>query len=242
MLYLKQPFKDAWKRELEAGDASEAYSQMEEAREDAWYAAAAQRAYASPAGTIYLRDHCPAAFVEQLRADAGLRAFAHTPQREHALLLALARSESGELTLAYTARGLIVGQITFAEAGEWWSEAGVCREVAIEVSASWRKRGVARHLIELVATREDLENWILLAQGFSWHWETEQLGLPVMRYRAMLARLAISYGFVEYLTSEPNISETPANILLGRLGSKVDQQALERFYTCLLRSETLPGL
>ncbi len=190
----------------------------------------ANRVYTTSAGPIYLRERCPATFVEQLRPDEGLHAFARTPEREHGLLLKIASSAKSELALAYTGTGAIVGQITLAEAESWWQEAGVCREVAIEISAGWRKLGVARSLIELVGAREDLEGWILLAMGFSWHWETEQLGLHNTRY------LLAPYGFVEYLTNEPNLRDDPANILLARIGKRVEQTALNQFYACLCQN------
>lgn len=212
------------------------------AQKNSELALAAELIYTTQAATIYLRDRCPVDFIEQLRPDEGLHAFARRPEREYELLLNIARSETGELALAYTAEGVIVGQITFADAGTWWRETGVSREVALEISSNWRKQGVARHLIELVMARADLENWILLAQGFSWHWETEQLGLTRIRYREMLARLVATYGFTEYLTTEPNIRDDPANILLARLGSRVEPTALQQFYNCLMRSDTLPGL
>ncbi|HEY3992505.1 MAG TPA: hypothetical protein VGM01_06440 [Ktedonobacteraceae bacterium] len=206
------------------------------------HANSACQAYTTTAGTIYLRDHCPPSFVEQLSADEGLHAFTRRSEREHELLLKIARSDTSKLALAHTDTGLIVGQITFADAGVWWQKAEVVREVALEVSANWRELGIARRLIELVMAREDLENWILLAMGLSWHWETEQLGLSRARYRELLARLVAPYNFVEYLTTEPNIRDDPSNILLARLGRHVAQTSLQQFYACLLNSETLPGM
>jgi len=202
----------------------------------------ADRVCATPAGTIYLRDRCPTAFVEQLSIDRGLHAFARRPEREYELLLNIARSDTGELALAYTDTGVIIGQITLADAGSWWSEVEATREAAIEVSADWRQLGIARHLIDLVMERKELEHWILLGMGFSWHWETVQLGLQHMQYRALLANLFASYGFTEYLTTEPNIRDDPANIFLARLGRRVKPSALQQFYTCLMRSDTLPGM
>jgi acetoin utilization protein AcuA len=206
------------------------------------FVCSADRAYPTPAGTIYLRDRCPASFIEQLSIDDGLHAFARRPEREYELLLQIARSDTGELALAYTGAGVIIGQLTLADAGAWWCGRETVREVALEVSADWRRLGVARRLIELVMTREELERWILLGMGFSWHWETEELGLQPGRYREMLARLAAPYGFTEYLTTEPNIRDNTANILLARLGNCVEQSALRQFYHCLMRSDTLPGM
>lgn len=204
--------------------------------------AGANCAYVTPAGKIYLRDRCSNSFLEQLKPDAGLHAFAHQPEREHELLLKIAGSEQGEVAVAYTSEGVIVGQITFTDAGAWWKDVGVCREVAIEVSENWRKRGVAHQLMKLLAGREDLEDRILLAMGFSWHWDTRQLGINIPRYREMLEQMVAPYGFTEYLTAEPNIRDHPFNILLARLGSRVEAHTLSQFYNCLLRTETLPGL
>jgi acetoin utilization protein AcuC len=67
------------------------------------------KSMATPAGPIFLQDHCPPALVESLRADSGLRAFARLPQREHALLLGLAQRSDSRLALAYTQSGVIVG-------------------------------------------------------------------------------------------------------------------------------------
>lgn len=200
------------------------------------------RSFLTPGGPVLLHDSCSFSFVQQLNVDGGLRAFARRPEREYALLLDLARRDDSSLTLAYTPEGIIVGQLTLAPADDWWQDAPNTYEIAFEVSSNWRKQGIARQLIELVRTKKYLEHAILLAMGFSWHWDTQGLGLPSHLYRAMLARLVEPYGFVEYQTSEPNICEDPANILLVRLGQDISQQTLSAFYTCLFRSDTLPGL
>src|SRR5690349_12546233 len=75
---------------------------------------------ATPAGPIYLQHHCPPSLVASLRADRGLRAFARLPEREHALLLGLARRSDSRLALAYTPAGEIVGQVTLAPVDAWW--------------------------------------------------------------------------------------------------------------------------
>ncbi|HVU66285.1 MAG TPA: hypothetical protein VHD63_04110, partial [Ktedonobacteraceae bacterium] len=196
--------------------------------------AAASCRYATPAGMIYLRYGCPRSFVARLSPDPGLRAFARRPEREHELLLKIAEHRQGELALAYTAEGIIVGQLTVVPPDAWWEQMEICREVAIEVSENWRQLGIAGRLIELAAAREELEDHILLGLGFSWHWDLERTGFNRIEYRAMLARLVAPYGFSEYLTTEPNIRDDPSNILLARLGIRVPQAEVNRFYTCLL--------
>ena len=146
------------------------------------------------------------------------------------------------LTLAYTPLGKIVGQVTVAPADAWWSGLEHVYETAIEVSSNWRRQGIAQRLLTFAAEQEELENMILLAMGLSWHWDTEGLGLNSLYYRELIARLFASQGFVEYLTSEPNIRMDPANILLVRLGSKIEEEQVDQFFQRLLQSETLPGL
>lgn len=197
---------------------------------------------ATPVGPIFLQHRCSPSLVESLSVDSGLRAFARLPEREHALLLGLARRPDSMITLAYTPAGEIVGQVTLAPADAWWGGLGNSYEIAVEVSSGWRKLSIARQLLALVFEQESLEHHIILGMGLSWHWDTEGLGISRFRYRELVAQLFAPYGFVEYLTSEANIRMDPANILLVRLGRDVDQETLNYFFHRLLQSDTLPGI
>src|SRR5579859_1230024 len=180
-------------------------------------------AITTAAGSIFLQDDCWPELVERLRADRGLRAFARRPEREYELLLGLARRSDCRLALAYTTGGTIVGQVTVAPADSWWGGTeGTC-EVAVEVSAGWRRLGIARQLLRLVAQRQDWEEMIVLGMGLCWHWDTEGLGINRFRYREVLKQLFAPYGFDEYMTAEENIQMDPANILFVRLGSRVEK-------------------
>ncbi|HJT59590.1 MAG TPA: GNAT family N-acetyltransferase [Ktedonobacteraceae bacterium] len=200
------------------------------------------RTIQTQAGILFLRNHCPACLVESLEIDDGMRAFARRPEREHQLLVGIAKREDSTLTLAYTPSGKIVGQVTIAPADAWWSGLEHVYEMAIEVTASWRQQGIARQLLAFAAEQEELENRILLAMGLSWHWDTEGLGLSSIHYRELIARLFASLGFVEYLTSEPNIRMDPANVFLARMGRNVDLQTINAFFNRLLASPTFPGM
>jgi hypothetical protein len=70
------------------------------------------KTYKTAAGPVFLRSCCSPSFVESLKADEGLRAFARLPEREHQLLLSIAQEPENRLTLAYTASGTIVGQVS----------------------------------------------------------------------------------------------------------------------------------
>jgi len=193
-------------------------------------------------GLVLLRDFCPPSLVERLVADSGLRAFARLPEREHQLLLGIAKRPDCALALAHTPTGEIVGEVTLAPGDEWWQGLENVYEVAIEVSSQWRGLGIARHLLAFALELDALEDMILFAVGLSWHWDTEGLGLTLYHYREMISRLFTSQGFTEYPTTEPNVRMEPANIFLARIGSRVDARVVSQFFDHLLSSPNLSGL
>lgn len=188
------------------------------------------------AGTVLLRDCCPPSLIERLRADSGLCAFARLPEREHQLLLDIAKSPDCALAIAHTPAGDIVGQVTLAPLDAWWDGVENTYEVAIEVSSRWRGLDIARTLLAFALEFDMLEDVILVAVGLSWHWDVEGLGISPFHYRQVIAQLFASQAFVEYDTTEPNISMEPANILLARIGNHVDEQQVTQFRTRILRS------
>ena len=200
------------------------------------------KTYKTAAGPLFLQPCCPPALVERLQVDEGLRAFARVPEREHQLLLSLARQPETRLALAYTPTGKIAGQATLAPLDGWWQSIENAREVAVEVSPAFRKQGVAHQLLSLALEFESVEEYLIVGLGFSWHWDYAGLGMSRFQYREMLARLFAAHSFTEYLTSEPNIRMDPANILVARLGRCLGKESMNRFFEWLLQSETLPGL
>jgi GNAT superfamily N-acetyltransferase len=206
------------------------------------YAVPHQSIVESPAATLFLRDFCTAPFVESLKPDVGLRAFARLPEREHQLLRTIAERPDSILTLAYTQEGVIVGQVTLVPADHSWQGLTNTYEIAFEVSAGWRSSGIARQLLKQVFELDCLEDLIIIGMGLSWHWDTNGLGLTRFAYRAMLERLCAHYGFAEYLTSEQNIRMDPANIFLVRIGRRVAAATLSQFFDRLLQADTLPGM
>jgi predicted N-acetyltransferase YhbS len=197
--------------------------------------------FETPAGSLILHSFCPPSLVASLKADRGLNAFARTPEREHQLLLGLAERFDSMLTLAYTSFGEIVGQVTLAPLEQEWKDIGNAYEIAVEVSTGWRRFGIAHRLLSLALAFESVEESLILAFGLSWHWDYIRLGITPIHYRELIARLFAAHGFAEYLTSEENIRMDPANILLARLGSRLPEESMNRFFHHLLESESLPG-
>ena len=198
--------------------------------------------FKTAAGSLLLHSFCPPSLVASLKADRGLHAFARVPEREHQLLLGIAERSDCALTLAYTPTGEIVGQVTIAPLDHQWQDIGNAYEIAVEVSAGWRKQGIAHRLLSLALEFESLEESLIVGLGLSWHWDFAGLGISPFHYRELIARLFAAHGFTEYLTSEPNIRMDPANILVARLGSRLAEESISRFFQRLLQSDTLPGM
>ena len=200
------------------------------------------KTYKTSAGSLFLRTCSPPALVEGLQVDEGLRAFARTPEREHELLLKLARQPENRLTLAYSPAGKIVGQVTLAPLDGWWQSIEKAHEIAVEVSPTYRNLGVAHQLLSQALDFDAVEESLIIGLGLSWHWDYTGLGMSRFQYREVIARLFAAHGFAEYMTSEPNIRMDPANILVTRLGRSVGEERMNRFFERLFQSEWLPGL
>jgi acetoin utilization deacetylase AcuC-like enzyme/GNAT superfamily N-acetyltransferase len=192
----------------------------------------------TPRGRLLLRDFCPPSLVERLEADSGLVAFARVPEREHQLLLSIAKSPDSALTLAHTPEGTIAGQVTLVPGEEWWGGFENLYEVAIEVSSNWRGLGIARAALAFALELDALEDLILFAAGLSWHWDLVGLHMSSLEYRKLIRHLFGTQGFVEHATTEPDIRMDPDNILLVRVGKNVDHYTAERFYQRLVAPRT----
>ena len=80
-----------------------------------------------------------------------------------------------------------------------------------------------------------VEEIIVLALGFSWHWDTKGVGLTPADYREMLIQFLAHYNFMEYITTEPNIGMDRFNVLLARIGIHVPLEKTMQFYQNLVR-------
>lgn len=186
--------------------------------------------FETAAGSLILHSFCPPSLVTSLKADRGLHAFAHVPEREHQLLLGIAERPDCALMLAYTPTGEIVGQVTLAPADTWWQGVDNTYELAMEVSSPWRRLGIARQLLALTLEHHVVEEMMLIAVGLSWHWDLKGAGLSPYRYRSLLAHILEPYHFFECLTDEPNVGLDPANILLVRIGKRVEQEVMNQLF------------
>jgi GNAT superfamily N-acetyltransferase len=186
--------------------------------------------FETAAGSLILHSFCPPSLVTSLKAERGLHAFARVPEREHQLLLGIAERPDCALALAYTSTGEIVGQVTLAPADAWWQGVANTYELAMEVSSSWRRLGIARQLLSLTLEHPVVEEMILVAVGLSWHWDLKGSGLSPFCYRSLLAHIPEPFYFFECLTDEPNVAMDPANNLLVRIGKRVEQGVMDQLF------------
>ena len=177
--------------------------------------------FTSRRGRVLLRDLCPPSLIERLRPDSGLAAFTRRPEREHALLMRVATTNHGSVSLAHTESGSIVGYVVLSPAEEWWRELPGVYELSIETSRDWRGLGIGRRLLEFCFEPEWIEHVTVLAMGLDWHWDLEAAGLEATGYANMLRLLFDKAGFRKVHTSEPNVAMHTSNLLLVRVGSKV---------------------
>ena len=189
---------------------------------------------AGPSGPLLLRDWCPPSLVRRLFPDPGLTAFTRDPARELDLLARAAAHPDTCLVLAHTPDGRIAGQVTICAPEGRWAALDRVLELALETSRGWRRRGVAGGLLRFALDAPWVEEVILLAEGYHWHWDTEGAVLDAFGYRRVLVALLGRSGFAVERTDEPDIAASPANVLLARVGRRVPAAAAGAFRARLL--------
>lgn len=198
----------------------------------------------SPRGPVRLLSVCPPAFLHTLTLEEGIGRFA----RYRSIISGVKTLETvstlpdANVTIAFSPAGQIIGYIecSYPDAVEGWRDNadGLCYELgAIEVSRNWRRCGLARAMTALILADAFIETKIFFLTGYCWHWDVDQTGLSVYAYRNMLVRLFRPFGFRVYLTTNPEITMSSANVLMARVGSRVTPAQVERFQKMLFTFE-----
>ncbi len=200
------------------------------------------RTNSSPPG-IDIFSHSQPVDVCSYDLDAGFGRFPryHSMVTDRGPLKKLAASPDADLVLAISRTGHIVGYTGRAspDPKDWDSNTdGVCSEVcAIEVSRCWRRRGIAGAMINALVSDPLTEVKILFLTAYSWHFDLEQTCLTENRYRNMLVHLFKPFGFHIRPTRRTEITMSPANMLMARVGEKVTPKQFERFLVMLSPSD-----
>jgi acetoin utilization deacetylase AcuC-like enzyme len=192
----------------------------------------------APRGPLVLRDRCPGSLLRRLEVDPGIHAFVRAPEQEREVLARIAEEPTGEVVVAHTPEGVVVGYVAVLEpepGTRFASLPGLLEVGAVEVATGWRRGGVASALLRFAVEPDPFEDLILIASGLSWHWDLEQSGLSAVAYRQVLRRVFEAAGFESLPTDEPEIAYDPANLFVARIGSRVPAARRAAFTSRLVR-------
>jgi acetoin utilization deacetylase AcuC-like enzyme len=192
----------------------------------------------APGGPLVLRDRCPASLLRRLEVDPGIHAFVRAPEQEREVLARIAEEPAGEVVVAHTPEGVVVGYVAVLEPepGTRFASLPWCLEVgAVEVATGWRRGGVAGALLRFAVEPDPFEDLILIASGLAWHWDLDQSGLTAAAYRRVLRRVFEVAGFESLHTDEPEIAYHRSNLFMARVGSRVPPARRSAFTSRLVR-------
>jgi acetoin utilization deacetylase AcuC-like enzyme len=193
----------------------------------------------APGGPLVLRDRCPASLLRRLEVDPGIHAFVRDPEQEREVLARIAEEPTGEVVVAHTPEGVVVGYVAVLDpepGTRFASLPGLLEVGAVEVASGWRRGGVAGALLRFAVEPDPFEDLILIAAGLAWHWDLEQSGLSAVAYRRVLRRVFEVAGFEALHTDEPEIAYHPANLFMARIGRRVPPGRRAAFTSRLVRS------
>ncbi|KEO85029.1 GNAT family N-acetyltransferase [Tumebacillus flagellatus] len=187
----------------------------------------------TPAGDLVIEGPVPSDRLAALTFHEGLKAFRPAPRQQEALVEIAALPE-GRIVIARSG-DLVVGYVTYLypDPMERWSEAKLPNLLelgAIEVAAPYRGGGVAKHLLHVSFLDDYMNDYIVLSTEYYWHWDLENTQISVWDYKEVMKKIMGSVGMEVYATDDPEICSHPANMLMARIGSRVDIDSVERFH------------
>lgn len=186
-------------------------------------AEARSQVISTPEGPLQIEGPVPNDLIASLEFDAGLRAF-RPPKRQKEALLGITQLEEGRVIIAHLNQRL-VGYVTFhkPDSFERWAKGPLelLELGAIEVSPLYRRYGVGRKMLEVTFSNPAMEDYLIVATEYYWHWDIEGTGLPVWEYREMMRRLMSHVEMVIKDTDDEEIASHPANMLMVRYGKNL---------------------
>ncbi|MDD2422042.1 MAG: N-acetyltransferase [Heliobacteriaceae bacterium] len=183
-------------------------------------------------GYVHINSSVAPEEVSKYRMDLGLDVF-RPPEEQKRALMDIAALPEGRVVLA-VAGNLIIGYVTFHPPEEFarWAVEKVPRMMemgAIEVSRDWRNLGLSAILLATAFADPALEDYIVIATEYYWHWDLKGKDLSVWEYQKMLEWQFGRVGLCRVGTDEPDILAHPANMLMARVGSRVPFEVVVLF-------------
>ncbi|PWK15879.1 N-acetyltransferase [Tumebacillus permanentifrigoris] len=193
----------------------------------------ASKTLKTQAGDLVLEGPVPAERLAALSFHEGLKAFRPAGRQQEALVDIAALPE-GRIVLARFG-DQVVGYVTYLypDPMERWSEARLANLLelgAIEVAAPYRAGGVAKGLLDVSFQDDNMNDYIVISTEYYWHWDLDATGISVWDYKEVMKKIMGSVGMEAFATDDPEICSHPANMLMARIGTRVDQASIERFH------------
>ncbi|OPX91828.1 MAG: Acetoin utilization protein AcuA [Pelotomaculum sp. PtaB.Bin013] len=176
-------------------------------------------------GEVFVEGPVSTANLEKMSMNEGLTSFRPADRQKEALLKITELPEG----MIYVARigQEIIGYLTFhypSKYSRWSKHPRVLELGGIEVSSSWRKKGIGTALLQKAFTNPIVEEYIIVAIEFCWHWDLRGSGLSLLAYHRMLISAFRKVGLTKRATDDPDILEDPANVLAARIGKNVSEE------------------
>lgn len=183
-------------------------------------------------GTLIIEGPIPGKELNELNFHEDLVAF-RPPAQQHKAISEIADLPEGRILIARE-ENMIVGYVTFLypDPLERWSEGKMDNLIelgAIEVIPKYRGSGVGKSLLKVSMLDDAFEDFIVITTEYYWHWDLKGTGLNVWEYRKIMEKMMQAGGLEYYATDDPEISSHPANCLMAKIGSRVDNESIQKF-------------
>lgn len=183
-------------------------------------------------GTLIIEGPIPGKELSELGFHEDLVAF-RPPAQQHKAISEIADLPEGRILIARE-DNMIVGYVTFLypDPLERWSEGKMDNLIelgAIEVIPKYRGSGVGKSLLKVSMMDDAFEDFIVITTEYYWHWDLKGTGLNVWEYRKIMEKMMQAGGLEYYATDDPEISSHPANCLMAKIGSRVDNESIQKF-------------
>lgn len=187
---------------------------------------------AHPSGDLIIEGPVSSETLESLEFHGDLVAF-RQPEQQHRAIIGISKLPEGRIIIARH-ENTIVGYVTFLypDPLERWSEGKMENLIelgAIEVIPAFRSGGVGKQLLKVAMMDDQMEDYIVITTEYYWHWDLKGTNLNVWEYRKVMEKMMNAGGLTYYATDDPEISSHPANCLMARIGSRVDQESVQQF-------------
>ncbi|MFS0673103.1 GNAT family N-acetyltransferase [Ornithinibacillus sp. 179-J 7C1 HS] len=182
--------------------------------------------------TIIIEGPIPAEKLHQYEFHHELTSF-RPASKQFQALIGIADLPEGRIIIAREEE-TIVGYVTYLHPDplERWSTFQMKNLVelgAIEVIPDYRGAKVASNLLRVSIMDPFMENYIIISTEYYWHWDLKGTNLSVWEYRKVMEKMMATGGLLPAPTDDPEIISHPANCLMVRIGSNVDEDSIQQF-------------